>query len=120
MCTFVPTELTVLYPRPGTAVVEVLGEHDLATAEETAELFAGVVGENTLVIVDLSETRFIDSSFLKNLKNAQQSANQLGHTVLLQVNTEPIVKRMLEISGFLTHFDHVSTRDEALAWAPAG
>ena len=118
MYTFVPTELTVLYPRPGTAVVEVFGERDLATAEETAELFARLVGEHTLVVVDLSTTQFIDSSFLKNLRNAQQSANQLGHTVLLQVNTEPIVKRMLEISGFLTHFDHVSTRDEALAWAP--
>ena len=120
MYKLVPTELTVLYPRPGTVVVEVLGEHDLATAEETAELFARLVRDHKLVVVDLSETQFIDSSFLKNLKNAQQSANQLGHTVLLQVNTEPIVKRMLEISGFLTHFDHVSTRDEALAWAPAG
>jgi hypothetical protein len=27
---------------------------------------------------------------------------------------------MLEISGFLTHFDHVSMRDEALARAPDG
>ena len=42
---------------------------------------------NALVVVDLSQTQFIDSSFLKNLKNAH-------------------------------HFDHVSTRDEALAWAP--
>lgn len=49
--------------------------------------------------------------------NAQQSANQLGHTVLLQVNTEPIVKRVLEITNFLDHFDHVSSREEALAWS---
>lgn len=118
MYEIIPSELKVLYPRPGTAVVEVLGEHDLGTDDETAGLFARLVGENPLVVVDLSETQFIDSSFLKNLKNAQQSAKELGHTVLLQVNTAPVVRRVLEITNFFDHFDHVSTREEALAWAP--
>ena len=85
MYEIVPSELKVLHPRPGTAVVEVLGEHDLGTSDETARLLARLVGENELVVVDLSETQFIDSSFLKTLKNAQQSAKELGHTVLLQV-----------------------------------
>ena len=113
----VPSELKVLHPRPGTAVVEVLGEHDLGTADEAAKMFARLVAENPLVVVDLSETQFIDSSFLKSLKNAQQAATELGHTVLLQVNTEPIVLRVLEITNVFDHFDHVSTREEALAWA---
>jgi anti-anti-sigma factor len=113
----VPSELKVLHPRPDTAVVEVLGEHDLGTADETATLFARLVAENPLVVVDLSQTQFIDSSFLKSLKNAQQTATELGHTVLLQVNTEPVVRRVLEITNFFDHFDHVSTREEALAWA---
>lgn len=113
----VPSELKVLHPRPGTAVVEVLGEHDLGTAGEAATLFARLVAENPLVVVDLSETQFIDSSFLKSLKNAQQTATELGHTVLLQVSTEPVVLPVLEITNFFDHFDHVSTREEALAWA---
>jgi anti-anti-sigma regulatory factor len=71
MYKLVATELTVLYPDPGTAVVEVLGEHDLATAEETAELFARLVRDHNLLVVDLSETQFIDSSFLNNLKNCR-------------------------------------------------
>jgi anti-anti-sigma factor len=98
-------------------VVEVVGEHDLSGVDETAQLFGQLVAENPLVIVDLSETQFIDSSFLRNLKNAQKSANEVGHTLLLQVNTEPIVKRILEITNFLDHFDHVSSREEALAWS---
>lgn len=111
-------ELRVSQPRPGTAIVEVLGEHDLSTRETTAGLLARLVSQHELLIVDITETQFIDSSFLRNLKNAQHAAQELGRTVLLQVGTEPIVKRMLEISNFLTHFDYVSSREEALAWAP--
>jgi hypothetical protein len=33
---FVPSELKLLQPAPGTVVVEVLGEHDLSTRDETA------------------------------------------------------------------------------------
>ncbi|SRR6266516_4725072 len=112
------SELKVLKPRPGTALVEVLGEHDLATRDETEMLFSRLVAENDLVIIDVSEAAFIDSAFLLNLKEAQQAAQERGRTVLLQVGTEPAVKRLLEITGFLTYFDHVSSREDALAWAP--
>jgi anti-anti-sigma factor len=115
----VPTELKVLQPRPRMAVVEALGEHDLSTEAEAAAVFARLLAENDLLVIDITETQFIDSSFLNNLAKAQRAAQELGHTVLLQVGTEPIVKRMLEITNFLTHFDHVSSREEALAWAPA-
>ncbi len=115
---FVPTELKVRQPRTGTAVVEVLGEHDLSTRDETADLFARLVAENDLVVIDISEAHFIDSSFLNNLAKAQRDAREREHTVLLQVGTHPAVRRMLDVTKFLDHFDHVSSRDEALAWAP--
>ena len=115
---FVPSELKVLQAAPRTAVVEVLGEHDLSTRDETADLFARLVTENDLVVIDLSEAHFIDSSFLNNLVKARRAAREQEHTVLLQVGTHPEVRRMLEITKFLEHFDHVSSRDEALAWAP--
>ena len=108
----------MLQPRQGTVVVEVLGEHDVASRAETAATFARLVAENELVVVDVTQTAFIDSSFLKNLATAQRVAHERGSSVLLQVGTEPIVKRLLEVSNFLTHFDHVSSREEALAWAP--
>ena len=115
---YVLPELKVLQPKADTAVVEVLGEHDLGTRDETAELFARLVAENELVVIDVSEARFIDSSFLNNLASAQRAAKEVDRTVLLQVGTGPIVKRLLEVSSFLTHFDYVSSREEALAWAP--
>ncbi len=115
---FVTSELKVLQPSPNTAVVEVLGEHDLSTRDETAELFARLVAENDLVVIDISDAHFIDSSFLNNLVKAQRAARERERTVLLQVGTHPAVRRMLEITKFLEHFDHVSSRNEALAWAP--
>lgn len=115
---FVPSELKLLQPAPGTAVIEVLGEHDLSTRDETAALLARLVAENDLVVIDVSEAHFIDSSFLNNLVKAQRAARERDRTVLLQVGTHPAVRRMLEITKFLEHFDHVASRDEALAWAP--
>ena len=106
MYEIVPSELKVLQPRPGMAVVEVLGEHDLATRDEDATLFARLIAENEFIVVDLSEAMFIDSSFLNNLIQAKRAATSRGSTLLLQVGTEPIVERMLEVSHFLTHFDH--------------
>lgn len=119
MYEIIPSELKVLTPRPGLAVVEVRGEHDLATRDTTAALLDRLIADNEVVVVDVTETQFIDSSFLNNLAKAQRTARERGRTVLLQVGTEPIVRRMLEISNFLTHFDHVSSREEALAWQPS-
>lgn len=112
-------ELRVSRPRAGTAVVEVLGEHDLATRDETAGLLARLIVDHELVVIDLTETAFIDSTFLLNLRQAQQAAEERGRTVLLQVGTEPIVKRLLEMTNFLAHFDHVESREQALSWVPA-
>ena len=81
-------------------------------------LFDRLVAGNDVVVIDVSETLFIDSTFLKNLVKAQRAARERANTVLLQVGIEPAVRRILEISNFLTHFDHVSSREEALAWAP--
>jgi anti-anti-sigma factor len=115
---YVPPELKVLQPTPSTVVIEILGEHDLSTRDETAELFARLVAENDLVVIDIGEAHFIDSSFLNNLVKAQRGAHEQEHTVLLQLGARPAVQRMLEIMQFLEHFDHVSSRDEALAWVP--
>ena len=114
---YVPSELKVLQTPPGTAVVEVLGEHDLSTRDETAALFARLVAENELVVVDLSEAvhRLVVS---EQPRQGKARCREHEHTLLLQVGTDPEVRRMLEITNFLDHFDHVSSRDEALAWAP--
>ena len=113
---YVPPELRVLELRPGMAVVEVRGEHDLSTKEEAAALFRRLVAENELVVIDLTETQFIDSSFLATLINARTTADERGHSVVLQVGPDSVVRRTLAMTKMLNLFEHVSTREEAVAW----
>lgn len=104
----------VSHPQPGVAVVECAGEHDMTTKDETAVLLAALVSENELVVVDVSDARFIDSSFVNNLLRADRLARERGTRFRLQVATAPIVRRVLEISGILDKLDIATTRDEAL------
>src|SRR5262245_7492289 len=67
-------EPDVSYPRPGVAVLTCAGDHDMTTKEETGTLLAVLVAENDLVVVDVSDARFIDSSFVNNLLRADRLA----------------------------------------------
>ena len=114
------TDIEVLYPSPGAAVVECTGEHDMTTREETDRLFGLLVAENELVVIDVSEARFIDSSFVNNLLKADRLARQQEKLLRLQIGTAPIVRRVLEISGVVEKLDCVESRDEALRPVAAG
>ena len=109
------TDIEVTHPRPGVALIECTGEHDMTTREETDRLFGQLVSENELVVIDLSEARFIDSSFVTNLLKVDRVARQQGRLVRLQIGTAPTVRRVLEISGLVEKLDCVESRDDALA-----
>jgi anti-anti-sigma factor len=81
------------------------------------QLLEGVVAQNDLIVVDLSQAEFIDSSVITALLRAHRAATERNKTFRLQFGTAPIVRRMLEISGLLEIIEHVSTREEALATA---
>ena len=108
-------DVEVSRPKVGAAVVELRGEHDLASRSEIRELFASVVEANDLVVVDVSEAAFIDSSMLHNLASAHRLAQSRGSRFRLQLGTAPVVRRALEISGLLEYLDCVPDREQALA-----
>lgn len=108
-------DLQVSHPRPGVAVVECTGEHDSSSENEIRSLFTDLVMEHDLVVIDVSEAEFIDSSFLRNLVRSEALARKRGSRLRLQHATTPIVRRALEISGILAVLDSVLTREEALA-----
>ena len=114
------TDIEVLYPSPGVAVVECTGEHDMTTREEVDRLFRLLVSESELVVIDVSEARFIDSSFVNNVLKADRLARQQAKVLRLQIGTTPIVRRVLEISGVVGKLDCVDARDEALRPVAAG
>jgi anti-anti-sigma factor len=105
--------IEVLRPQPGVVIVECKSEHDLATRDEVADMFAALVAGNSVVVVDVTEAKFIDCSFLHNLSKAQRLARKRGGTVRLQTGTAPIVSRLLETTNFLAEIDHSSSRPQA-------
>ncbi len=96
-------------------MVECRGEHDLTCRDELGRLLSELVAENELLVVDVSEATFVDSSFIHNLVKANRLAGERGAQFRLQHSTELIVRRALEVSGIFAHLDSVSTREEALA-----
>jgi len=105
----------VHHPRADAAVVELQGEHDLDTRDELHELLARLVEQHDLVVVDVSQALFIDSSVLGNLARAHRQAGERGSCFRIQLGTAPIVRKALEISGLLGHLECVGDRTEALS-----
>jgi anti-anti-sigma factor len=105
-------------PRQGAALVELLGEHDLSTAPRLGRVFSTLVASHDLVVADLSETEFIDSTILLALVQADRQARESGSRFRLQLGTAPVVLRALEVTRLLDQLEHYATREEALADGP--
>jgi anti-anti-sigma factor len=107
-------EIEVTHPGESVAVIALHGEHDLLTREEIAALLAGEVLGNDLVVVDVSDAKFVDASFLHNLAIADRAASGRGSRFVLQMGTADIVRRALEVSGLLESLKVAHSRQEAV------
>jgi anti-sigma B factor antagonist len=81
----------------GIVVLSLLGEHDLATAWEVRNAIALALDQRSRLVVDLSETEFIDSSIVHALADSVRLASAQGLRISLQAHAG--VRRTLEISG---------------------
>ena len=94
-------------------VVAVSGEIDLFTAPEFKQrVSAPIDNGRTHVIVDLTETTFIDSSSLGVLIGAHRRLRRLEGSLVIVCNNDAIVKTF-RITGLDSVFTIVSTMDEA-------
>jgi anti-sigma B factor antagonist len=103
-----------------THVITVSGEIHVSTAPEfQRRLDAAIAKGKTAVVLDLSETEFIDSTGLSVLLNGlRRVTRQRGRMTL--VCTNPTVLRLFEITRLDTTFDIHETREAALRTARAG
>jgi anti-sigma B factor antagonist len=106
--------VSIVRPREHVVVVELLGEHDLGTVPKLREALLSIDEGERLVVVDISHTEFMDSTVLLELVRAERRAEAAGRRFRLQVGTERVVKRLLEVSGLLDQFDVVDDRESAL------
>jgi anti-sigma B factor antagonist len=107
-------DVTVLRPRPDAAVVELRGEQDIATSRQLHDVLTSLVEANELVVIDVSDAEFIDSTVIEGFMQAHKLAEARGSLVRLQMGTAPIVRKALEITGLLDLFECVTDRDDAL------
>ena len=95
-------------------VVAVTGEIDLFTAPELkAVLSEAVEAGRTRIVVDLTETSFLDSTALGVLIGAVKRLRSRDG-VLTIVNTDPNIAKTFEITGLDQIFTIRPTRDEAI------
>ena len=96
-------------------MVSLGGEVDLYTAPELKQELHRLVGEGaTRIVVDMTETTFIDSTTLGVLLSIVKRVRPEGGSVVL-VCPDRNVKRIFEITLLDRVFAIVDSRDEALA-----
>jgi anti-sigma B factor antagonist len=104
---------------PATAVVSLRGEVDLYTCPELKqELFRVIADGTTLVVVDLTETTFIDSTGLGVLIRGVERARTEGGQLAV-VCSDPNMTKVFEVTGLNRVFPIHSSREEALAQVPS-
>jgi anti-anti-sigma factor len=103
---------------PGGQVIGFKGELDLSSSHAVAELVTGPAG--SLVVLDLRELTFIDSSGLGAIHLARRNMLEADGTLVL-VRPQPIVRRVLEITGlesWITEWDPAWSRPSTAALLP--
>lgn len=100
-----PLHLHTRHDTPGTIVIAVTGEIDMATAPDlhTALLNAMAVHQPTAIDIDLSTCTFLDCSGLRALTAAHTTAQTSGCQIRIR-HPRHLVRLVLEITGLLDMF----------------
>jgi anti-anti-sigma factor len=98
------------------AVVALRGEHDLSTAEELRRQLEPLGENRSTIVVDLTDTDFIDSSVLGVLIAEHDRADRSGgrFAVVLGQGAAHGVRRVFDLAGVEGVLNVVSSREEAV------
>jgi anti-sigma B factor antagonist len=96
-------------------VVAVRGEIDLFTAPELKQkLTDAIEGGKSRIVVDLTDTSFLDSTALGVLIGAVKRLRSRDGALVI-VNVDQNIAKTFEITGLDQIFTILSTRDDAIA-----
>ena len=88
-------------PAGDTTTVRVVGEVDLATSSQLRECLTALDG---VVVVDLTEVGFLDSSGLNALIGSRNHLTSSGGTLLLR-GAQPHVRHVFDVMGMADWFE---------------
>ena len=108
-----PARYVVVEVSPCVVVLELHGEHDLATMDSAFRtMFRGLSDQHKLVVVDLRGTTFIDSTVLAVLISTSRRARANGGRVRVHVGDGPLRNTFTRLR-LAEHFDVGLSFDEA-------
>jgi anti-anti-sigma factor len=100
----------------GVRVLAVFGDVVVETAAQLeAELDAAAAAANDDVVLDLSETPFMDSTGLRVILAARDEAVAAGRRILLVVPPDGQVEGLLDFTELRERLATAASRDQALA-----
>jgi anti-sigma B factor antagonist len=103
----------------GAAVLAIHGEADLHAAPELKERLRAAIDRGvTVIVVDLTDTDFVDSTSLGVLLGATKRLREREGEIRLVVS-RPELRRIFEITLLDRVFQLHDTREEAVAAVPA-
>ncbi|MFD3325008.1 STAS domain-containing protein [Streptomyces sp. NPDC058701] len=110
-----PVVTTTTYE--GTTVVRLRGDLD----QDSAPLLTRVLTEAAAsgaprTLVDLSRTRFADSSVLHALLNAHQAHTANGTALVLTGPLQVAVRRLFDVTGTGAAFNIADNLEDAMTW----
>jgi anti-anti-sigma factor len=104
-----------LPPAPGSSVVRLPAEVDLASAPELRdEMLAALNRDGVHLVVDALDVTFMDSSGVNALVRARERAATLGGSLHV-VTQHPAVRRVLQITGLEERLGVVGSVEAAYA-----
>jgi anti-anti-sigma factor len=99
-------------------LVGLVGEHDVATAEDTLDLLRGLAATGSSgVVVDVTETEFLDLAAVGMLLRLEQELRAVGRRLVIAGGQQAIVRRVLKLSGAARRLDCVAALDDAVCLA---
>jgi anti-sigma B factor antagonist len=103
-------------PNPQTCLIALRGELDVATVPEFRDTLTSSCDDESvqLVVIDLVEVTFVDSTGLMTLLNALRRLVRRGARLVLACSN-PTVLRLFEATRTDATFEIVPTREQALA-----
>ena len=90
----------------GIATLALSGELDLASADAIDAVANSVIAQERVLVLDLHELSFMDSTGLRLLGRLHNNAERKGHRLLL-ARISPPVRRILHVAGLVDFFEYV-------------
>jgi anti-anti-sigma factor len=111
-----PISVTLAGREPPSAVVALVGEHDVYTSHRLENELLVLLEEGRRTIVDLRDATFVDSSTLSALLSGRDAANRRGLELVLVLSerSSTPVHQILDITGLRSEFRIFDDVDDGL------